>query len=874
MRAIIVLLLCALTLHGFSQNGSKKEYQATRLTGIAPVIDGILDEEAWLQGMWEGGFTQYEPFNGREVSQETEFKILFDDNNLYVAIRAFDANPDSIVKRLTRRDSEDGDGVGIAFDSYFDQRTAFIFAVTASGVKFDWIMSNDGENQDRTWDPNWWVKVSTNAEGWVAEMRIPLSQVRFEKNGGGIWGLQVFRSIHRHGELTFWNHIPKDLPGMIRHSGLLRGIENLEPRKILDLTPYIVASTSRYPAEEGNPFSTGKGSQLKAGLDAKVGLTNNFTMDLTLNPDFGQVEADPSQVNLSAYETYFEEKRPFFIEGRNISNFSLGIGDGGLGNDNLFYSRRIGRSPRGNVSVNGDAYVDRPSFTRILGAAKVTGRNDRGLSLAIIESVTAEERATIDLFGERSEETVEPLSNFFVGRLQKETNQGNTLFGAMLTGVNRKLDDNLMKQMHQEAYAGGIDFTQYFKEKSWMFNINAAMSYVAGDSLAILKTQRSSARYFQRPDARHVELDSSRTSLTGTGGRMQLTRMGSGHWSYMAALVWKSPGLEINDLGYMREADQLVPLLYAGYRQWEPKSFYRSFNLNFGVYGGWNFQGERNFLGINPGASILFKNYWYANAGGEYSYDVVSMNHLRGGPSIKLPDALSSWFNLRSDNRKKLYAGFSINYSRGAEDNKENLRISPYITYKPFDNINFSLMPSVADFYEQLQYVDEFNFNGQPRYVYASIEQRVVSLSFRINYTILPDLTIQYWGQPFVAAGKYSDFKYITNPRADNFSDRYQLYLPAQITSDEDQYYINEDGLGGIDYSFDKPDFHFREFLSNLVIRWEYNPGSSLFLVWSQNRNAFDQNGGLDFFSDTRDLFNEKGTNIFLVKFSYRIGMK
>lgn len=874
MSRMTLILLCLLSLQSIARRGQKKEYSALRLEGPAPTIDGILEEPLWQEGPWEGGFIQHEPLNGRAAPQPTEFKIFFDDNNLYVAIKAYDSSPDSIVRRLTRRDNEDGDGVGVAFDSYFDQRTAFVFAVTASGVKYDWILSNDGETEDKTWDPNWWVKVSINPEGWVAEMRIPLSQVRFEKDGSGVWGLQVFRSIHRHKELDFWNHIPKDAAGMVRYCGLLKGLENLEPRKTLDATPYAVASISRYPIEEDNPFSSGKDHALKAGLDAKIGLSNNFTMDLTLNPDFGQVEADPSEVNLSAYETFFEEKRPFFIEGRNISNFFLGIGDGGLGNDNLFYSRRIGRRPQGEVSVNGDSYVDRPPFTRILGAAKVTGRNDRGLSIAFIETVTAEETAAIDLNGQRSEETVEPLSNFFVGRLQKEIKDGNTLFGAILTGVNRKLDSNLETQMHREAFSGGIDFTQYFKEKSWMFNVNMALSHVAGHEEAILETQRSPSRYFQRPDASHLSLDPSRTSLTGSGGRMQFLRLGGGHWTYLAAVVWKSPGFEINDLGYMREADQVIPLVYAGYREWEPGSFYQSFTLNLSLYGGWNFAGERIALGINPNGNILFKNYWQANAGGEYSLDIVSMNHLRGGPSLKLPDAANIWFGMRTDNRKKWYVGFSNSLSLGAEQYQRHLNISPYITYMPFDNVSFSLNPYFYNGFETLQYVDELDFNSQPRYVYATINQQVASLSFRVNYTILPDLTIQYWGQPFVAAGKYTDFKYITDPQAREFSDRYQEYLPAQVSWDEDDYFINEDLTGDYDYSFEKPDFHFREFLSNLVIRWEYNPGSSLFLVWSQNRNDFENQGEMDFLPDTRNLFKEKGSNIFLVKLSYRIGMR
>lgn len=874
MKQLFFLLLSIIFFTTAAQNGQKRNYQIQRLVGPAPEIDGILNDEAWLKGEWQGEFTQYEPFNGRQPSQPTYFKVLFDENNLYVAIRALDSNPDSIVTRLTRRDHDDGDGVGIAFDSYFDQRTAFVFAVNAGGVKIDWVITNDGENEDRTWDPNWRVKTSLNDEGWVAEMRIPLSQLRFERGGSGTWGLQVYRNIFRYRELSFWNHIPKDVPGMVRNCGLLSGVGNLEPRRTFDLTPYAVASASSFPSELDNPFRTGRDGKFKTGLDAKVGLSNNITLDMTLLPDFGQVEADPSEVNLSAYETFFEEKRPFFIEGRNISSFSVGLGDGGIGNDNLFYSRRIGRRPAGRINPGGGAFIDMPAFTRILGAAKVTGKTENGLSLAFIESVTAEEKAEIDKLGERSFETVEPLTNFFVGRMQKDINEGNTIVGGMFTSTNRNLDDNLSAQMHKNAFSGGIDFTQYFQNKTWMFNVNAAMSHVSGSEAAILRTQRSSARFFQRPDAGHVDLDPNRTSLTGTGGRMQFGRFGAGHWSFMAAMLWKSPEFEINDLGYMREADQILSVLYAGYRQWEPKSFYRSYGINVNTYTLWNFDGTRIVTGGNVNGNISFKNFWNASGGVELSHDITSTAHLRGGPAIKIPDAVSSWLSLGTDSRKKFSGRVSTSFGSAANNYQNFLRIAPSITYKPLDKISFSLAPSFIDRYEQLQYVTQQSFNGEPRYIFATIEQNVVNLSFRVNYTIMPDLTIQFWGQPFVASGKYSAFKKITNPKAENYHDRFHIFNPGQIQFTGGAYRIDEDLNGTTDYTFGNPNFRVSEFLSNLVIRWEYNPGSSVFLVWSQNRSGFEPNGNLNFFDDVGNLFAKKGTNIFLLKFTYRIGVR
>jgi len=875
MKAIFftqVLLLTTLFNVGGTEI-NKKQYSPTRISN-PPEIDGVLDEEIWEEGNWESGFVQFEPHNGQEPSQPTEFCIYYDDDNLYVAIRAYDSSPDSIVQRLTRRDQEDGDVVGIAFDSYYDLRTGFAFGVSAGGTKFDWIITNDGQNEDRTWDPNWWVSTSVNDQGWVAEMQIPFSQLRFERNGKGVWGLQVFRGVYREGELNFWQPTPQNAPGFIHRFGLMNGLENVEPRTIFDITPYTVTSAESFEAQAGNPFLTGSDYDLKAGLDAKIGVTNNLTLDLTVNPDFGQVEADPSEVNLTAYETFYRERRPFFIEGQNISSFSLGIGDGGIGNDNLFYSRRIGRRPQGNISVENGAHVERPSFTNILGAAKLTGRTEDGLSVAIIQSVTAEEKAEIDMLGDRSLKTVEPLTNYFVSRVQKDFGDGNTLLGGMFTNTYRNLDDNLSDQMHSTAFSGGVDFTQYFKDKTWMFNINTAVSHVEGSNAAIARTQRSSARYFQRPDAEHVELDSTRTSLTGTGGKVQISKTGGGHWNFMGAMLWKSPQFEINDLGYIRETDQLLQVLWAGYREWEPNGIYRNYNINMNQYTIWAFDGKRTHTGFNLNGSMMFKNYWRAFGGLEYTHDILSRTHLRGGPAIRLPNRVNSRFGFGSDNRKKITANINGSYNTGMENNSNFYRVSPSITYKPADMLNLSFNPSYTKRFEELQYVNQSSYNDISRYVFASIDQEVVNFSFRVNLTVLPDVTLQYWGQPFIAIGNYHDYKYITNPLDTDYHDRFHVYDQQEISFEDGTYKIDENLDGTVDYQFGNPNFRMQEFLSNLVIRWEYNPGSTLFLVWNQNRTGFGTNGNMDFFADMDRLFSEKPHNIFLLKFSYRIGLR
>lgn len=879
-----IFISCLILVFGLEISGQtpekqallKKQYRAAEITSV-PVINGILDETVWTAGTWTGDFIQHEPYNGNKTSQRTEFCILFDNDNLYVGIKSFDTYPDSIVNRLTRRDQVDGDVVAIIFDSFHDLRTGFMFGASSSGVKFDQLFSNDGDNEDPSWDPNWWVSTSINNEGWVAEMKIPFSQVRFEKNSGDVWGLQVARVLYRNNETDFWQHLPKDAPGFVHMMGEMTGVEQIKPRKIFDVTPYTVASAETFEADAENPFlSTGRESKINGGIDAKIGVTNNMTMDLTINPDFGQVEADPSEVNLTAYESFFSEKRPFFIEGNNITNFGLGIGDGGVGNDNLFYSRRIGRRPQGYPDLEDGWYAKVPTNTTVLGAAKLTGKSKKGLSLGFVEALTAREQAEVDTGGGRILRTVEPLTNYFVGRVQKDYNEGKTIIGGIFTSTNRSLEGDLGEFMHKAAYTGGLDFTQYFKDKSWMFNLNSAFSLVEGSPEAITRTQKSSARYFQRPDKDYAILDTTRTSLSGSGGRMQITKM-NGHWNFMSATLWKTPGFETNDLGFIREADQVLSVLWAGYNVWDPKWIYRSYNINSDIFTVWNFGGEAQVFGYEWNASMNLKNFWRVWTGGNVQTSAKSTGILRGGPSMKMPGQFNVRGGFSSDNRKKF--GFSaFNFlSTGFEKSSAEYYAELELSYKPTDFLSMSLAPGISNSYDELQYVtNDIEFNDENRYVFASIDRKTIITSLRVNLNLSPNLTFQYWGQPFIATGKYHDYKYITNPVASRYEDRYALYSGNQLSLNDDEFSVDENIDGVADYTFERKDFNVQEFLSNFVVRWEYNPGSSLYLVWSQTRSGFNDSGSLRFFDDMGDLFSTKDNkphNVFLIKFSYRFGL-
>jgi hypothetical protein len=876
--SVLLIIIITKILTGQEQSPEKKRYKAARINE-APVINGILDEEIWEKGEWIDDFTQYEPYNGKAASQRTEFKILFDNDNLYAGIRAYDTSPDSIVRRLTRKDQTDGDIMEIIFDSFHDLRTGFSFGITAAGVKYDQIYINDGESRDNSWNPNWWAKTSLNDEGWTAEMKIPFSQLRFDKNTGDVWGLQVVRQLYRKNETSLWQHIPKDSPGLIHLFGELSGLDEIKPRKIFDITPYGVAKAEKFKAESGNPFlEKGNRYGLSGGIDAKIGITSNMTMDLTINPDFGQVEADPSVVNLTAFETFYKERRPFFVEGNNITSYNIGLGDGDIGNDNLFYSRRIGRQPQGSPDLKEGWHADVPINTKILAAAKLTGKTGKGLSLGFVEAVTAGEKAVIDTAGGRISQTVEPLTNYFIGRVQKDFREGKTILGGIFTGTNRDMDPRMAALLHRSAYTGGIDFTQYTKSKNWMLNINTAFSHVTGTEEAILLTQKSSVRYFQRPGNDHSKYDPERTSLTGTGGRIQIQKL-NGHLFLLGSTIWKSPGFEINDLGYVQSADQILSVLVAGYSEWEPRGIYRNYNFNADIWTIHSFAGQHLGTGIEWNGSMDFKNYWSAWTGGNLSFSQLSPGTLRGGPMMKIPGTINLRGGLSSDHRKKLNLSYYGNFSRGLEKDSRNLYSELGITYKPANYITLTFSPGLNSSSTELQYVTKLTKEDSDNYIFAAIDRKTISASFRVNLNLSPDLTLQYWGQPFVASGKYYDHKVITNPEAGNFRDRFLTFTREQtrFDSENNKYMIDLDLNGEPDFEFDNSDFNFREFLSNLVLRWEYNPGSTLYLVWSQTRSYSDNTGNMRYFNDLGGLFNRDNDiphNIFLIKFSYRFGLK
>ena len=851
----------------------RKSYTASRANPHAPVIDGKLDDAVWAGAGWEGGFVQNRPYEGREPSQKTEFKIFYDDRAIYIAVRALDSRPAEIERRISRRDNCNGDSVSVSIDSLFDHLTAYVFSVNACGVKADQMVVNGGmdwsDEHDMSWDPIWDAAAAIDSRGWAAEMRIPFSQIRFGKKDQPVWGLQVSRYLFRLSEGSEWQPIPRSAPGYVHLYGELRGLRGLTAPHQVEITPYTVGRLETYPAVPGNPFATGRDRSLVGGVDGKVGVTSDLTLNFTAYPDFGQVEADPSVVNLTAYETFFEEKRPFFVEGRNILNYQLVGGDGESSADNLFYSRRIGRNPHYEPATG--AYLEMPGATSILGAFKLTGKTRSGLSIGVLEGLTAKESALLSDGGDPYRVPIEPMTNYFILRAQQDLNRGATTVGGMLTSVKRDIRDAHLSFLHDAAATGGLDFFHSWKNKTYFFSLKTVFSQVHGSPAAILGTQTSSVHYFQRPDADYVTVDPYRTSLSGTGGAVEIGKQGGGHWQYVTGFTWRSPGLELNDVGFLRSSDQMMEYVWAGYSVYEPVGIFRNYSVNLSQRAAWNFGGDTISNGGNLSAYGQFKNFWSAGVGMSLNAESLSQGALRGGPSLRQAAARNLWLSVQTDNRRKIRLSLSASGGQRTNGDSEYWSVRPALNIIPSAAMTLSLGPMFSANRNVLQYVETPVYGTENRYVMGEIDQTTFGLTVRLNYSLTPDLSIQFYGMPFVSAGEYSAFKRITDSRSKDLAARYQVFSTEELSYNRvaQTYAVDENLDGAADYTFANPEFNFRELRSNLVIRWEYRPGSTLYVVWTQERAGSEADGAFHPRDDFEELFGVRPYNVFLVKFSY-----
>jgi hypothetical protein len=848
-------------------------------------LDGRLDEVAWSAGVPITEFTQFDPDEGKPATERTEVHILFDEDALYIGARMFDRTPGAIRTRLVRRDADmQSDYFQVVIDAFHDHLGRAFFQVNPSGSKFD-ALGIGASNPDGSWDGIWEAATRIDSLGWVAEMRIPFSQLRFSRDPEQTWGLQIRRFIHRRNEESMWSFWHKNEAGGPARFGHLEGIRIGSAPRHFELLPYVV-TRSKYvrPESSKDPFNDGSLQNARAGADLKYSVTSNLQLSATLNPDFGQVEVDPAVVNLSQYETFFQEKRPFFVEGSGV----FGFGSfscyfcSNVSSIESFYSRRIGRAPTGNDLAYGRGqFVDTPDNSTIVGAAKLTGRTKKGYTIGLMNAYTRREHAAVfdSLSQARFDQLVEPPANYFVGRLKRDFLNGNLVVGAIGTSVARSLDTVFAKRMNRHAEMVGADMLYTFKNRTYDIMSQVALSNVGGDSIAIGRVQRSPARYLQRPDRDPGSYDPSATSLHGLAAYLRIAKDG-GDLNWEAQANTRTTGYEVNDIAFQRDADYYWMNANV-LRNWnKPTTWYRNLFTILGAQQRYDWEGDlidRQFHYFLGGRTL---NFW--NLSGFVIHHPASLDdkQLRGGPVSMKPANDFVALNINSDSRKAFSFGLFPNYGWNAEG---GWGFSPAINvdYRPRPNVLLSLGPSystsqsVQQFVRSVDDVTATTFFGR-RYILAGLDQRVLSLDTRVNWTFSPTMTLELFTQPFIASGHYFAFKEFDQPRSLKKSlfgrDKGTLTQTANAQGRITQYTIDPDGAGpAAAFTIANPDFNSRSLRGNAVYRWEYRPGSTLFVVWTQSRqqDAAVGVGNFDFARDRQELFSAHPDNIFLIKINY-----
>jgi hypothetical protein len=810
--------------------------------GSDPIkIDGDLSEDVWTRTQAITEFQQRDPDEGAAPTHATDVRVVFDATSLYVAIRALDAEPDRVAGLLTRRDeTSPSDWVSILIDSYHDKRTAYEFGVNPAGVKYDRYWFND-TNNDRSWDAVWDVAAAQSPEGWRAEFRIPFSQLRFKAGDSGAIGFAVVRTVAHANEISTWPLLARSASGYVSSFGALRGVVRNGVQKKLELMPYAVGQITTAPVASNNPLTSSPDPDASVGVDLKYQVAPGFTLTGTINPDFGQVEADPAVVNLGAFETFFAERRPFFVEGSGNFSFNVDCNDGSC--TGLFYSRRIGRQPRGFVSAPDGGFAAQPSNSTIFGAAKLTGRAG-AFSIGVLNAVTAQEDASVigTLGGPVDKSAVEPATSYSVARASREF-ANNSRLSFMLTSTNRRLNEDL-RFIPGAAVTGGLDGDWRLAKGKYSIAGYWAGSTVRGSADAIDRIQRGNVHSFQRPDATHLDYDPTRTSLNGHAGAVNVNKISGQSTRFSSNFSYKSPGFEINDLGFLSRADELSMSNWYQWRNDRPAKYVRNLRVNFNQWAGWNVDGDRRFSGINVNAHWVFMNNWSVGSGFNVNTRGFSDRLTRGGPGGYVNGNLNQWGYFNTDSRRALSAGMDLSWFNDRRGSS-GWSASPFTTWRPTPALQVSTSLNVNANVADSQWVENLETSIGPRYVFGRIDQTTVGVSARVNYTIRPNLTLQIYARPYVSAGVYSNFKTLAAGRAAQYDDRYTPFAYAS-----------------------NPDFNYLSFRTTNVLRWEYRPGSALFVVWQQGREDVTARGDFRFGRDVGDAFAAPSTNVLLVKFS------
>lgn len=875
-RKLTIFLLLPIISFATGKTSNEKIVPAYKLSNLNINLDGKLTEPIWQKEPVKE-FVQKDPNEGNPASEPTNVWVAYDNEYIYVAAKLYDSKPEQIDASIARRDNYfSSDWFAFYVDPYNDKKTGYFFAVNAGGTMLDGVLFNDSWD-DWSWDGIWETKTTIDKDGWNVEMRIPFSQMRFNHADMMTWGVNFYRELKRNNEKSYYVMVPKAESGFVSRFALLEGLNGINPKQRFETMPYVVQKAQYLVHDQGDPFYKSNQYKTSVGADFKIGIGSNFNIDATINPDFGQVEVDPAVINLSAFESYFNEKRPFFIEG--MDNFYFGIGGANnnwgfnFGWPELFYSRRIGRSPRGNIS---DAeYANYPGETRILGAAKLTGKLNESTTLGAISAITERTYATLWNNGIRTNEEIEPLTYYNVLRSKKEFNEGRQSLGFMFTSVNRNfVNNNLSNNLAKNAYAFGLDGWTFLDEnKEYVLTGAFAGTYVNGSKEYLKNLQKQPYRYFQRPDDPFIAFDPERTSLSGYYGRVMLNKQ-QGNFYINSALGFVSPGFEQNDLGFQWMADRINIHTVLGYRWFEPDSIFRSKQVYISYARSMNFNGETisNFLWYR--LSGTFKNYYELSMGGNYNFESYNPTLTRGGPMGINPSSYYLWVYGSSDRREKLSFNAAIDFSRNAIGAKYNM-VNFAFTWKPNTQLTFSIGPSFEVSKSLQQWVknvsDPLAVNTyNTRYVFATIKQHTLAANIRLNWTFTPTLSLQLFMQPFFAVGDYSDFKELAKPRSLNYNYYGKNGSTINYDINNDEYTVDPDGNGSANsFKFGNPNFNYKSLRGTVVLRWEAMPGSTLYFVWSHNQSNFDDPGNFNFTRDFKNLWRAEGDDVLMVKFSY-----
>lgn len=849
----LLAIVISMPLLQAQSNIYKRNYKATKVHGQRPVIDGKMNEAFWNDnGQWSDLFVQTEPYEGSVPDLGTKMKLLYDDRNIYIGVICEEADAAAINRFLGNRDEYDlGDYICVAFDPYHDARTATQFILNAGGNKSDMIVTDD-MTTNTSWNAVWEGRTYIDQERsvWYAEFRIPFSQLRYSHiTDDGIWGLHVRRVIYRSNEVQDWSLIPKNRNGYVYSFGELSGMNELPKARGIELMPYAMGGYQHEKAIPGSPYQTGNLWSANAGIDAKISLSD-YTLDITVNPDYGQVELDPSVMNLSAQETFYDEKRPFFLEGNHIFNIGFGW------RDQLFYTRRIGSMPSYRPDTdNNEVFAQTQTNVPIISALKLTGTNRHGITLGVQQIVTAKTYNRITINGDEEHIAVEPLSSYTIARLQKNWG-GNTRLGGMVTFTGRDLDEpHLEAILPKNAFTAGLDFTNYFKERLYYVQARALFSNVNGSEEAILRKQRNSVHYFQRDNVQdYISVDPSRTSLTGSGGSFEVGRKGNSKWNISESVSWLSPQLDLNDVGYLSMADQISNTTRISYTEGTPWLLFRSNTISLSQMNFWSFGGDLTENMFNLSWSAMTKKRLEMNAGAALSLNNAESRLLRGGPGLLRVPAWTGDLGFNTDRGKKLYFSASYSGQRSVNGDKATNSLNGGFSWRAGNHLFLSGETNCQWNRDAFQYVTTIRSDDAPQYIMGRMVQRTYGITLRAKVNITPDLSVQFYGSPFTSTAKYDEFKAAAKTQSKVYEERFRM--------------LNQDEI-----DFRDPDFRFNEFRSNLVLRWEYLPGSTLYFVWEHSRSSHERGYMPEWGNNLKRLTELDAINTFMIKLNYWISL-